>query len=297
MTIRFIDLVEEIRSCVNSDMEYIFNNSLTSEHMNRTFLYYFYMLKKTNYQLYKNIVGLIASDHYKVLKDLSCSGEITNEDFYYIDLYENLLDQDELISIIEEEPAIMLELIYCANEFNDCDYFEKRKYYLNCKDKLDVLIKLSPFGLFDYLYYCQKYDISMLREIYNEQLAMYNDKDEAINTLIFNLEELFRMDIDNYKELVADLLDNYYLIGKKQLNSDKKITRRRYLSKNIKLIENEDIFNILNKLRDKNCKFYVELLRRILNNGDEILTVSENDSLQQKTLRKINDIKQIRIVE
>lgn len=297
MIIKFIDLVEEIRSNISNDMEYIFNNSLTSEHMNRAVLYYFYMLSKSNYGFYKNVVGLIASDHYKILKNSNYNDELNDEAFYFINLYESISSQDELISIIEEEPFVLLELLHWTSEFNNCDYFEKRKYYLNCKDKLDVLIKLSSFSTLDFLYHCQKYDMNTIKSIYKEQLNMYNDKDEAINTLIFNLEELFRSDINNYKELVADLLDNYYLIGKRQLSSDKKITKRRYLSKNIKLIENEDIVDILNKLRDKDCKFFIEILRRILNNDDEQLNINDNDSLQQKTLRKIKDIKQISIVE
>lgn len=298
MTIRFGDMIEQIRNNIINHIEYITNNCMIDEQNNKAILYYFYKMRSYNYDLYKNIIGLLASDHYKIINYLQLSNQGVKEDDTYITLYESLSSQDELVTLIEEEPFIILEIINYINEFSSYDYFEKRQIYLKCKDKLDVLINLSPYSALDYLYYCQKYDINILKIIYKEQLEIYdNDKNIAINNLIATLEELFNIDVDNYKELMSDLLRQYYIIGKKQLNSSKKVVKKDYLSKNIRLIENIDIIDIFNRLLSKDCKLLIEVLRRNLNNKDEDIYSYQSSELEQKTLRKIKDIKKIKIIE
>lgn len=295
MTIRFGDMIEQIRNNIINHIEYITNNCMIDEQNNKAILYYFYKMRSYNYDLYKNIIGLLASDHYKIINYLQLSNQGVKEDDTYITLYESLSSQDELVTLIEEEPFIILEIINYINEFSSYDYFEKRQIYLKCKDKLDVLINLSPYSALDYLYYCQKYDINILKIIYKEQLEIYdNDKNIAINNLIATLEELFNIDVDNYKELMSDLLRQYYIIGKKQLNSSKKVVKKDYLSKNIRLIENIDIIDIFNRLLSKDCKLLIEVLRRNLNNKDEDIYSYQSSELEQKTLRKIKDIKKLK---
>ena len=69
MTIRFGDIIEQLRMRVIKDIEYILDNSQTSVQSDKAILYYFYMLRQNNNKLYKNIIGLIASDHYKMIKE------------------------------------------------------------------------------------------------------------------------------------------------------------------------------------------------------------------------------------
>lgn len=304
MTIRFGDIIEQLRMRVIKDIEYILDNSQTSVQCNRAILHYFYALRSSNYQLYKNIVGLMASDHYKIINELKRAKSIGKEDFPYMKLYETVLNQDELICVIEKEPTILLEILYCMKEFNDSNYFENRYSYLLCKDKLDILRKLSPYSVLDYLYYCQKYDMNTLKIIYDEQVETYDDndttinaKDAAIETLISTLEILFETDIDNYRDLMSELLANYYMIGKKQMQSNKKIVERDYLAENLQLIENNDIIDVLNRLKQKDCKFLIEVLRRNINNYDENASINTDNEREQKTLKKINDIKNFNIIE
>ena len=297
MTIRFGDIIEQLRMRVIKDIEYILDNSQTSVQSDKAILYYFYMLRQNNNKLYKNIIGLIAGEHYKIIKEYSILDKSTDEDELFINLYESLLNQDELIAIIEEEPSYM-------NEFECYDYFEKRQCYLNNKSNLDTLFKLSPCSVLDYLYYCQKYDMNTLKIIYDEQVETYdyNDttidaKDAAIYTIISTLEILFETDIDNYKDLMSELLANYYMIGKKQMQSNKKIVKKEYLAKNLRLIENSDIIDVLNRLKQKDCKFLIEVLRRNINNYDENISINLDNEREQKTLKKINDIKNFNIIE
>lgn len=294
--VRFSNVTEDIRTMIISHIEYIVDNCQTGDQINRAILYYFYMMRNNNYKLYKNIIGLIASDHYKMINDLRKYEIDLREDYPYLNLYENISNQDELIYIIEEEPSIILEIITYMNEFNSLDYFEKRESYLNCKDNLNVLFKLSSYSILDYLYYCQKYDFDILNIIYKEQVEILDSKDEAINSLITTMEELFMTDLDNYKDLVVELLSNYYMIGKKQLQRKNKIVKRDYLMKNIRLIENGDIVDILNRLRANDYKFLIEVLRRNLNGYNENIQFNDND-LEKKTLKKIYDIKKINTIE
>lgn len=304
MTIRFGDIIEQLRMRVIKDIEYILDNSQTSVQSDKAILYYFYLMRQSNNKLYKNIIGLIASEHYKIIKEYSILGKSIDEDELFINLYESLSNQDELITIIEEEPAIIINILNYMNEFECYDYFEKRQCYLNNKSNLDTLFKLSPCSVLDYLYYCQKYDVNTLKIIYDEQVETYDDndttinaKDAAIYTLISTLESLFENDIDNYKDLMSELLANYYMIGKKQMQSNKKIVKREYLAKNLRLIENNDIIDVLNRLKRKDCKFLIEVLRRNINNYDENVSINTDNEREQKTLKKINDIKNFNIIE
>ena len=294
--VRFSNVIEDIRTMVISNIEYIIDNCQTGVQINRAILYYFYMMRNNNYKLYKNVIGLIASDHYKMINDLRKFDIDLEEDYLYLDLYESISNQDELIYIIEEDPAMILEIITYMNEFNSLDYFEKRESYLNCKDNLNVLFKLSPYSILDYLYYCQKYDFNILKAIYKEQVEIFNSKDDAINSLITTMEELFMTDLENYKELVVELLSNYYMVGKNQLRCNQNIVKREYLVKNIRLIENGDIVDILNRLNEHDYKFLIEVLRRNLNGYNENIHFNDND-LEKKTLKKIYDIKKINTIE
>ena len=56
MTIRFGDIIEQLRMRVIKDIEYILDNSQTSVQSDKAILYYFYMLRQNNNKLYKNIV-------------------------------------------------------------------------------------------------------------------------------------------------------------------------------------------------------------------------------------------------
>ena len=125
MTIRFGDIIEQLRMRVIKDIEYILDNSQTSVQSDKAILYYFYMLRQNNNKLYKNIIGLIAGEHYKIIKEYSILDKSTDEDELFINLYESLLNQDELIAIIEEEPAIIISILSYMNEFECYDYFEK----------------------------------------------------------------------------------------------------------------------------------------------------------------------------
>ena len=146
--------------------------------------------------------------------------------------------------------------------------------------------------------------MNTLKIIYDEQVETYDDndttidaKDAAIYTIISTLEILFETDIDNYKDLMSELLANYYMIGKKQMQSNKKIVKKEYLAKNLRLIENGDIIDVLNRLKQKDCKFLIEVLRRNINNYDENISINLDNEREQKTLKKINDIKNFNIIE
>lgn len=293
MLMRFTDIINQLRAQFIDNIEYIMDNCQTSVQCNRAILHYFYALRSSNYQLYKNIVGLMASDHYKIINELKRAKSIGKEDFPYMELYETISNQDELICVIEKEPIILLEILYCMKEFNDSDYFENRYSYLLCKYKLDVLKKLSPYSTLDYLYYCQDYDINALKYIYDEQLEIY-DKEDVIHILVSTINRLFESDLECYKNLISELLANYYIIGKNQLQHGDKIIKRHVLERNIQRIENKDMVFILNILQKREYTFLSDILERILDNKEGIKDYSDNE-IGQKTLKKINDIKNLNI--
>ena len=63
------------------------------------------------------------------------------------------------------------------------------------------------------------------------------------------------------------------------------------------MIENGDIIDVLNRLKQKDCKFLIEVLRRNINNYDENISINLDNEREQKTLKKINDIKNFNIIE
>ena len=210
MTIRFGDIIEQLRMRVIKDIEYILDNSQTSVQSDKAILYYFYMLRQNNNKLYKNIIGLIAGEHYKIIKEYSILDKSKDEDELFINLYESLLNQDELIAIIEEEPAIIISILSYMNEFECYDYFEKRQCYLINKNNLDTLFKLSPCSVLDYLYYCQKYDMNTLKIIYEEN----NIKQE-------DLKKRLQIDISAVTRILKTLEDKGFII-KKTSKEDKR---------------------------------------------------------------------------
>ena len=75
------------------------------------------------------------------------------------------------------------------------------------------------------------------------------------------------------------------------------LIKKEYLAKNLRLIENSDIIDVLNRLKQKDCKFLIEVLRRNINNYDENISINLDNEREQKTLKKINDIKNFNIIE
>ena len=289
MVVRFDNFIETVRNHIEENIEFIHDNSKNSEALDNNIYKYFSLLKDKSYSYYSQILGLVASDHYKILYDKQKRSNISEEEQNMLNVYDDLYDNDSIVNFFEQNFELFEYALYEMSDFNSYDYFTKREILLNCKDELPKLGSFSFFNLFDYLYYCQKYSPELLKTIYKEYLNGGGSKKDAISSLISTLNQIYISDTDNYVEVISDLLVEYYKISKYQTQNDKHPIKYRKLNKTVRFLEKNDIVQILNKLNDDDV--ISEILKRIINFNDDVpYHINEIDD---KTIKKLIQIKEI----
>lgn len=287
--VRFANYTEIIRCNLENTIDYICKNISTGM-QNDKILSYFDRLKKENYTFYSNLVGLLAIDHFKNLKDLKRLGLNKPNDDNQYDLYLELYDNDGLMQWIENNPSIIFMLLYQMSEFNSCDYFTKREMLINCKEDYELLKRFSTFHIFDCLYYLQKYDLNMLRNIFkNDIMDSDNDisKEEAILSIICTINDIKETDKQNYEELISEILVEYYMVASGQLTSTE---NDDYVAGAIiSIIELCDYDQIQEKLSSDISLMYI--LYKIIDFDASIINIDNKDSNYQKTLEKLKNKK------
>lgn len=132
---------------------------------------------------------------------------------------------DDFISKLDKETFKMMieDVIY----FNNACYFNKKKYVLNSLSQSKKIIKLAPTYFMDVLSYNKNYSGKDIVSEYNNFYRANNDKnvsmEDAICYGVDVILELYDNDIDNYKSIMKDVINTYYMYNRYLLLNDIKM--------------------------------------------------------------------------
>lgn len=136
--------------------------------------------------------------------------------FSSLDDFINKLDKETLKVMIKD-------VIY----FNNFCYFIKKKYVLKSLEKTKKIIKLAPTYFMDVLSYNKNFTV---KDIIGEYNRSYKDcfnhnvaLEDAICYAVDNILDLYDNNIDNYKSIMIDIINTYYMYNRYLLLSDSKM--------------------------------------------------------------------------
>lgn len=137
-------------------------------------------------------------------------------DFSSLDDFINKLDKETLKMMIKD-------VIY----FNNFCYFIKKKYVLKSLEKTKKIIRLAPTYFMDVLSYNKNFTV---KDIIGEYNRSYKDcfnhnvaLEDAICYAVDNILDLYDNNIDNYKSIMIDIINTYYMYNRYLLLSDSKM--------------------------------------------------------------------------
>lgn len=132
---------------------------------------------------------------------------------------------DDFINKLDKETLKMMikDVIY----FNNFCYFIKKKYVLKSLEKSKKIIKLAPTYFMDVLSYNKNFTV---KDIISEYNRSYKDcfnhnvaLEDAICYAVDNILDLYDNNIDNYKSIMIDIINTYYMYNRYLLLSDSKM--------------------------------------------------------------------------
>ena len=132
---------------------------------------------------------------------------------------------DDFINKLDKETLKMMikDVIY----FNNFCYFIKKKYVLKSLEKTKKIIKLAPTYFMDVLSYNKNITV---KDIIGEYNRSYKDcfnhnvaLEDAICYAVDNILDLYDNNIDNYKSIMIDIINTYYMYNRYLLLSDSKM--------------------------------------------------------------------------
>lgn len=132
---------------------------------------------------------------------------------------------DDFINKLDKETLKMMikDVIY----FNNFCYFIKKKYVLKSLEKSKKIIKLAPTYFMDVLSYNKNFTVKDIMSEYNRSYKdCFNHNvalEDAICYAVDNILDLYDNDIDNYKSIMIDIINTYYMYNRYLLLSDSKM--------------------------------------------------------------------------
>lgn len=132
---------------------------------------------------------------------------------------------DDFINKLDKETFKMMieDVIY----FNNSCYFNKKKYVLKSLEKSKKIIKLAPTYLMDVLSYNKSFTgkdiINEYDRSYKECLDHNVALEDAICYGVDMILDLYDNNIDNYKSIMIDIINTYYMYNRYLLLSDNKM--------------------------------------------------------------------------
>ena len=132
---------------------------------------------------------------------------------------------DDFINKLDKETLKMMikDVIY----FNNFCYFIKKKYVLKSLEKTKKIIKLAPTYFMDVLSYNKNFTVKDIMGEYNRSYKdCFNHNvalEDAICYAVDNILDLYDNNIDNYKSIMIDIINTYYMYNRYLLLSDSKM--------------------------------------------------------------------------
>lgn len=182
-------------------------------------------LKEKNTRIFKNFLGVIFADYYKMLYSKKIDGKTTDEEEGSLIFFDSLRSIESLYQEVEILPELLIDFVNHSLEFNSLNYFEKREIFIKTKDKNDFLQRICPGHFLDQLFHCQRYDTDKFLSIYDSFLKQVKDsndktkermKNTAIETLTSTYEELKVYDFTNIEKLGYAMIRDFYTFKKYQ---------------------------------------------------------------------------------
>ena len=282
MVIRFGNFSELLRYGIENDVEKIFNEHKQHKAFEKALLKYFENMERVNIKFYRQILGLMMADAYKLLNVKRVDKIIEKDEIKLLNLYEEF-DNKTAVSYLKLNKSELVDCFYDMNEFSSYDYFMKRSLLVDSKKYIKYLCELSCFSIYDFLYYCQNYDLDIFKAIYFSDMSEGYPKDMALSRIVDTINELYVFDKDNFKDVMIELLSKSYILYKNNLVNNK------IYSKLVSYMNSNNIVDVLNYLN--NDKNLADVVESYINFDGDIKKLQINND--DKILKKIKEIREI----
>lgn len=207
-------------------------------------------MKEKKPKYYRLFVSVMFSDYYKLL--YCCN---VQEISYYMDtdrleFFDELTDLDDLLQKIEDDRSLLDEIVLQIFTYNDYDYYGKKEIMKLIEPRNKYLFKMCPTHVLDLIEMAKTYSAEELLYFYQDYLERYGVSAylSAIESILATMSALYENDIENYKEVLVDMISVYYKWKKYLKNNSKNITHDE--SELIEMLERQPmdvIFDISNK--------------------------------------------------
>lgn len=169
---------------------------------------------------------------------------------------------DDFINKLDKETFKMM--IEDVIQFNNFDYFIKKKYVLKSLKKSKKIIKLAPTYFMDVLSYNKNFTVKDIMGEYDRSYKECLDHSVALEDAIcYGVDlilDLYDNNIDNYKSIMIDIINTYYMYNRYLLLSDSKMDENSL--EIMELLENDTTGVILYASSDS--KFLEPIVRDYL---------------------------------
>ncbi len=175
---------------------------------------------------------------------------------------------DEVIKYVEKDESILIEFIESTRDIHSMFHDEKRGVYFVELSEQKNLNSIYPLHFLDILSYSRpltKEDLIIIQRDYYENIDEIEDErkteqdsyDQSINHVISELLGVYAEDCYNYRDLMIDIISDYYEYVKfaiyNNLNIKKEIDKKL-----LKSIETSSINQIINEtIRDRTKLFEI----------------------------------------
>lgn len=282
MTVRYGNFSELVRFGLESDVEQIFNDNRQHKEFEKALIKYFKNMENISIRFYRQVLGLMLSDAYKLLNVKRLDKFIDSNELRILKYYEEFNNRTA-VSYLELNKCELVDCFYDMNEFNSYDYFMKRSILKDSKKQIKYLCELSVFSIYDFLYYCQNYDLDIFKAIYLSDMNEGYPKDMVIDKIVSTINELYVFDKDNFKDVMIDLLSRFYLLYQNNLLKDNTCNDLMLCMNSSNII---DVLNYLND--DRNLS---DVVQSYINFDGDIKALKVDDD--DKILKKIKEIREI----
>lgn len=235
-------------------------------------------------------------DYYNLLYVRQKIGDINRYDIYFLKFLESCSFED-LFSIFKSNKYYISKALASNYIFNTSTLLEQQNlmYELHfCSDK--NILTNNLLYMTDILNYMPSSNINNMVECCREYIIQnFPNFDGRIDAILFNLEALRNLDYDKYKDVILEILHDFYKLDKYRLSQEKHLEiKNRLYHLLIKYASNDKIVSI----STKNKKMMYDIVDLYLSNKvfipnykySEIINESEKN-MSQKLIKKFNSNK------
>ena len=263
--VTFLNINETIRNNLNN--LYVMLYKKDDKNYNKMFLKFINQLKNENPKMYKNIIGILFLDSYRLIK--SKGKNRTNYENELLKIYALINDINDLLTLVEENNDILNYMLNSSLTYLKFSKKEKASLLLELED--DYSLKFNPFYLIEKMDIFKELDLNYIIENYKNN----SNKAKFVEDIFDNLEILIKGNLSAFQKFVFQILDKYYEFKKviffMNANLLKKIDFQI-----LELVENESIEKII-------CSFILEkkFLKYIIIN---VLEYQTSETIDRKKI-------------